>query len=206
LKVILAHGKIPLGGKLQTFRRFKMSDETVQDQLGDAFDDEDIDTFKTLMLKHKDGHLYRKDGKCRWLHNAAYEGFLPFVEFLIEEMEVDPNNPMSEVEPEGCIYMAASEGHLEVVRYLLDKGAEINVVISTEIQQRLAEDEGDYPPVVRCQTLLAAVQSDSLELVKLIVEAGADLKASWAGLNGMAMAEGEIADYLRSVGAKKPGE
>lgn len=97
-----------------------------------------------------------------------------------------PDDPFS---PEGPVSLAAAFGHLEVTRWLLDRGA----VINHEVDGR-----------VRCMALFSAAGNGHLEIVKLLVERGAAVHSVWHGMNTLMHAEGrpEMEEYLRSLGLK----
>ncbi len=90
---------------------------------------------------------------------------------------------------------AASEGHLEVVRWLLDNGATVNHVVNGQ---------------TRCFALTGAAFRGRLDVVKLLVERGAMLNAVWAGMtpldHALAYDKKEVGSYLRSVGGKTAKE
>lgn len=90
---------------------------------------------------------------------AATGGKLPEVKRLIEEEAVNVN--ALNHEGRTALICAAWEGRLSVVKYLLGKGADVNLVSDPK--------RGGESP------LHAAVLSGKLDVVKLIVEAGADL-------------------------------
>ena len=87
--------------------------------------------------------------------------------------------------------MAASEGHIEIVRWLLQQGEKINF-------------EVDGKP--RCMSLSFAATNGHLDVVKLLVQHGASLTTAFQGNTPLSQAEAyghsEVAEYLRSVGAK----
>lgn len=91
------------------------------------------------------------------------------------------------------LYLAASEGRLEVVRYLLDEGADVNA----------REQFGDT-------ALTEAVFNGQLAAVKELLFRGADVNAVGDGGTALDIAINRnhtaIADLLRHRGAKKACE
>src|SRR5207245_1398080 len=88
---------------------------------------------------------------------------------------------------------AASAGHCDTVRWMVEHGAELNY------------ESPDREPV--CFPLATAIRAGQLDMVKFLVEHGAALDVcdrrhltplAWAG------GQKEIADYLRSKGAVMP--
>src|SRR4051794_29022695 len=156
----------------------------------------DAKKFERLLRKHPELFRY-PDGRSMWLSDAASAGQLPIVQLLVR-MGVDVNEPANADSvpcPEGVVYRAAAEGHLEVVRWLLDQGAEVNHVVGGH---------------TRCYALTHAARDGHLEVVRLLVERGADVNACWAGMTPLSHAlnagQDEVAAYLRSVGGKEPHE
>lgn len=133
------------------------------------------------------------------------------------------------------LHFAASYGHLPLIEYLFGKGADINFAYGSEqwtpLDSAIAADEmphrtdvvrfllarGASPNISRA--LLAAInprrgdEATSLELVRLLVEAGADVNREYDiygdknnTFTALEFAEmhgrSAIAAYLRSVGAK----
>jgi uncharacterized protein len=82
-------------------------------------------------------------------------------------------------------------GNIEMVRYMLDLGAQINHTVAGR---------------TRCFALTSAARGGHLEVVKLLVESGAEINAAWTPWTALdyAMNYGQatVADYLRSVGGK----
>lgn len=133
--------------------------------------------------------LRGSDGRDPWLWQAAKLGNLVIVQALVE-LGIDVNEPATG----GLHYAiesAASAGHVNVVRWLLDHGA----IINREI---------DGKP--RCNALSRAAREGHLEVAKLLVERGAYYHAAWGVTNILMEAEfaghSKVAEYLRSLGAK----
>lgn len=157
-----------------------------------CFESGDLDRFRD-MIRENPRCLRNRHGGDAWLRYAAGQGDLPMVQLLVE-LGIDVNETQFSPDhrshvPEGAIQQAADFGHLEVVRWLLDQGAEINF---------------EFKGRRRCQPLIGAATSGYLDIVKLLVERGADLDASGAFAVTQADVFGNFAvrDYLLSVGAQ----
>jgi uncharacterized protein len=174
-----------------------MADETpIPEQMYNAIQEGKTAKFKRLLEQHPELFHY-PDGRSMWFSDAASAGQLPIVKLLVR-MGVDVNeraNNDSVASPEGVIYRAAGEGHLEVVRWLLDQGAQVNFVVKGQ---------------TRCYALSQAACEGHLDVVKLLVERGADVNACWAEMTPLNFAldygQEEVAAYLRSVGGKEADE
>jgi ankyrin repeat protein len=168
--------------------------KSIPHQLSDAVDSGDMEAFARLLRDHPEHVWDRQPGYTRWLFAAADAGQLPILELLVAA-GADVNAPKASGAPEGVIDAAAGAGHLEVVHWLLDQGAIINHSVGVE---------------KRCFALTNAAFQGRLEVVKLLVERGAWINCVWAESTPLAHAIGygetEVADYLRSVGAKLPDE
>jgi ankyrin repeat protein len=160
----------------------------IPEALGDALIDGDFVEFRKLMLAHPE-QLRDANGKDEWLYLSAQLGQLEFVRFLVE-LGIGVNEPHDHG-PDGAILRAANEGHIEVARWLLDRGATINHTI-----------EGKNT----CFSLTGAIVGGHLEMVKLLVERGADVNYKWGGMTPLSYSltydRAEITAYLRSVGAR----
>jgi hypothetical protein len=140
--------------------------------------------------------VFRAHGWRMWMGAAADAGRLRVMELLVAA-GADVNEPKSgssAASPEGVIDVAAAMGHLDVVRWLLDRGARVNHEVLGQ---------------TRCFALVNAVRSRHLDVVKLLVERGAAVNACWAGLtpldHAMMYGRADAAEYLRSVGGKTAG-
>lgn len=171
-------------------------DRDTSRSLSVLFDEGRLEEFRELLEKDSE-YLRSRNGTDRWMWQAAMEGKLDFLKALVElGMDVneshDDGDPNSQFyTPEGPILQAAGSGHLEVVRWLLDQGAQINFEVHGKR---------------RCWPLVDAATNGHLEVVKLLVERGADIHATWRGVNAVTQAalygHTEVRDYLRSLGAR----
>ena len=123
-----------------------------------------------------------------WLHVAASFGRTEMVVHLIS-LGVDINRIGGGFDA-APIKEAASEGHLDIVRYLLEAGAGLDV-----------SDPVRNP-------LFGAIYGGHLDIVKLLVERGIDAHVKYTGesmknMDALAFArergQAEIAEYLASV-------
>ena len=128
------------------------------------------------------------------LHWAARRGDLPVVRLLVE-IGTDFNAPRDIHAVMGAVYSAAMGGATNVVAWLLEQGATINI-----------EANG----VTRCPPLISAVRDGQMELVRLLTAHGAAFNGVWGGKTCLSHAlecgHQEVADYLRSIGARLPDE
>jgi hypothetical protein len=126
-----------------------------------------------------------------WLHLAADEDFVPMVRLLVEECGIGVNTPRSPDEPDGPLTNAARSGCLNVARWLLDHGADVNA------------GNGARPT-----PLMSAAGNGHLEMAKLLVARGACINESWGKATALSIAidygHPDLADYLRSQGAVEP--
>ena len=165
-----------------------------------AVEKRDFEEFRRLLKEHPE-MLRFKDGRDAWLQDAVTGG-LPFVKLLVEKYGADPNESSSKYDlfPEVVINHAASGGHIDIVKYLLSKGAKINL--------EYLGDEEEHKDMKICFALRRAVSKGHLDIVKLLIEEhDADINTPWGGVNTICDARSdEMFEYLRSQGAKFPTE
>lgn len=155
----------------------------------DALREGDYETLRQLFTDHPDW-LRHSRGTDYWLDLVASRGDLPAVKLLVE-LGIGVNEPNDLELPEGPIYMAAANGRTEVVKWLLDHGAEIHHV---------------FRGIRRGLPLLAAARNGHFDIVKLLIEHGAEINLPWHGtnayMNAKAYGNPEIAAYLRALGGQ----
>ena len=170
-----------------------MTDQTPIQQCTEAVFNGDLKTMRSLLVSHR--NFDSDPGYINWLLvKAAKRDHLQMVQELVR---LGANIHASQSEPgdSDALFHAAGEGAVNVVRWLIDQGAQVNYSI-----------EGN----IRCLPLSIAASEGHLEVVKVLLEKGADVNAVWKGRNALkaAIEDGrtEIAAYLRSKGAKTPEE
>ena len=125
------------------------------------------------------------------LYHAARRGDLDRVKFLVEHEAVDKDNPADIANMRTPLHAASNEGHLQVVRYLVEQGAnkdKINV-------------NGESP-------LAMASFNGHLEIVKYLIEQGCSIEKvdndGWTPLNsGVLNGQIEVVRYLLEQGADR---
>lgn len=158
-----------------------------------ALRDDDAAEFARLLSRFRNCR-YDEGGGDSWLSTACLEGKLWAVELLLRRGG-DLNKPSCSTDsvpaPEGTIVEAAGSGNLELIRFLLQRGAVVNHTVGGQ---------------VRCYALSRAARKGHLQVVQLLVERGAALNSLWARKTALDHAEEwgqtEVADFLRSVGGK----
>lgn len=160
-------------------------------RIGVALHENRLDDFKDLLRSHP---LYVRysDGRPIWLTSAAQSGQLEAVRFLIDEFGVgvnelkDPN-----LRHETALNIACYSGHSCVVEWLLDHGADMSLGL---------------PGQVACFPLFSAARHDFVDIVKLLVERGANTNFVWNGQNALMEADcygaKRVVQYLRSIGVR----
>jgi ankyrin repeat protein len=172
-----------------------------------AIDSGDVEAVKTVLAEYPEQLDYRGGGSGSWLHRACETDNIALVDALIDggfDVNVDSEGGPEILPP---LSRAVSHGQLEVARHLISRGADVNlgreligaINVSSDFDQDAPERE-----------------VTAFELVKLLVESGADVNRwwyfgdpknaivhnalSWATVNERE----DIADYLRDHGAVMP--
>lgn len=166
--------------------------QSVLQQMCQAVEVGDIGTIREIVAKYPEVLLQPSIGGGTWLHYAAWEGNAAVVEALVD-LGIDVNALGFEGHDDVVLSDAASEGHLEIVRWLLDHGAKPNGV----------PGQGGGP-------LVAAVIAGHRGIVSLLLERGADPTQTYGvpPKNALTAAEHfgrrEIARLLRKRGVRPP--
>ena len=157
----------------------------------------DATKFARLLAQYPDCRYDGAGDDC-WMRTACTDGKLWAVELLVDQganINKPTNSTDSDPHPEGPIVQAAGSGNVELVRYLLDRGASVNYTIAGQ---------------VRCFALTRAAWKGPLNVVRLLVERGAEINAAWANKTALDHAlqwgRDDIAAYVRSVGGKTASE
>jgi ankyrin repeat protein len=157
------------------------------------------------------------------LSAAAMGGSTEVVNFLLDKgFEIDRKNKQGET----ALMSAAAAGHAEVVKTLLDRGANVNAIdvhrrsvlnhavflrghieVIRILLDKGADINARHDPANRT-ILMDAAQGGFLEVVKLLVEKGAEVGArDWNRNTALSLARGkdieEIEKFLKAHGAKK---
>ena len=149
-------------------------------------------------LTHKNPEFSDDDFRVRFsegilLHYLADMGDLAAIQELFAH-QAQPINAETYDEDDDAhgwtaLHLAARKGHVDVIKFLLDQGANID-----------AETEDHDTP------LEMAALHGHLDAVQMLVDNGSDLDQSFKGYSALTYSGVEIAEYLRLRGARDPGE
>lgn len=166
-------------------------DTTCAPKIFEAIEVGNVNEVRQLLRAHPDLLNFYFIGGGTWLHQAASHDNVAMVQMLIEA-GIGVNAPRKD-DPENPLDQAACSGCVKVARWLLDHGAKM--------------DNGGG---MRGTTLIGAVNSGSLEMVKLLVERGADVNVTYdkppknALSHALMYGYEDIAKLLRAHGAVEP--
>lgn len=138
----------------------KMARNTLATTIIEAIDSENCESIKQIFTENpgqKSAHTFF--GAQTWLGYAAMEGKLNSVKALIEiGVDVNAGDARDNIMPISC---AADSDKFQVVKYLLEKGAELDVSSSVR------------------NPLFAAIVGRSPRTVQLLLDAGIDSKVRY---------------------------
>lgn len=163
----------------------------------DAVENGDLETARRMLIEHNCFATECPHYVDRMLATAAGNNDLVMVQELARlGGSVHWSENGDEGDASEALYRAADKGAIHVARWLIQQGAKCN-----------RRDRADR---VLCPALSAAAREGHLELVKLLIENGAAINATWMGRNPLSFAmdkgRSDVVAYLRSQGAKTPDE
>jgi ankyrin repeat protein len=157
----------------------KSNQSSLLGDVGRALENNDVQEAKRLLAAHP-LQLREMTPFGTWLHYVAGEGNLDLVEHLIG-LGLDVNAP-DHREGRLPVDAAASNGHADVVRYLLDNGSQLDTSSETR------------------NPLIGAIMGRSVEVVRLLLERGIDATVKYGPktATGFALWQGqrEIASVI----------
>jgi hypothetical protein len=149
------------------------------------------------VLKH---HLLKDEDSFQFLMSeAAHEGQLNTVEYLFTLVGDDMDVPYE------AMCNAASQGHMEIVKFLVEGGVNTHEIVS------VAAEVGNFEMVdyliskgcnLDCSVAWAA-GANNRKMVDHLISKGADLEGSI--LHAQLEGHQEMVEYLSSIGAVMPG-
>lgn len=102
-----------------------------------------------------------------WLHDAASHGKLDIVRWLVSQsLDVNATTETTEIRP---LDKAAAEGHLEIVKFLIDSGATLDV------------SESVRNPLLAA--IVGGISESHTAVAKLLIDSGIDTTVRYTGEN-----------------------
>ncbi|CAK9115057.1 unnamed protein product [Durusdinium trenchii] len=199
------------------YSRFRL--RLLSEEMGELQDDMPVRRLPSLQLVILD---YCAPEKANWqaLHLACENNQVIEVTSLLQKPQ-NPNGTGADID-RPPMFLAAERGHLEVVRLLLEAGADLNAATQCGHTVLMFAAQNGHPDVVRvlleagadpkaatqdwATALMFAAQNGHPDVVRLLLEAGADPNAAtrcghtvlmFAAQNGHL----EVARVLLEVGA-----
>lgn len=185
---------------------------TLDDDLFSAIKNNKLEKVKALVRKGANFQKKNKYGDS-YLDECAYVGYIDIVKYFVEEVGFSVY--MKNNDGRTPLFHAADGGHVNVVQYLVEKGAKVNQkdsigvtpiflaaakghlkVIEFLVQKGAAVNIKEYRGYT---PLHLAVNYRHLDVIKVLVENGADISSkSQSGKTPLDMADGGIKKYLES--------
>jgi hypothetical protein len=167
--------------------------------------------------------------ESEWLYDAASYGFIPMTQMLVEEFGLDVNCPRSHADSDRPLCAAAYNGCVNMARWLLEHGADVNGSGGTPPLVWAAREECievvqlllDHGAKVNigggdeCTPLASAATSGSLAVARLLLEQGEDPNVLYGTMEygdpptnalkqALMFGHQEVAALLRAHGAVLP--
>lgn len=152
----------------------------------------DLENYRSILLCHRhDSECVRNtDGTPTGVwEDVVAAGDIPFARVMVDEFGIGVDESPFGSDQEGPIYRACENGHLEIVLWLLARGAKLNYVIDGKL---------------RCRALHCAIRERHLDLARKLVEQGAEINdnddESTALDTAIVWQAEEAVKWLRSIG------
>eukprot|EP01080_Neovahlkampfia_damariscottae_P000517 gene517-8030_t len=99
--------------------------------------------------------------------NACISGFVDIVKIFVEKLNVNPNSLEGFLRTDPPLVLAAENGRLDVVEYLLQIGAKVDIRNEKKFSYGKNSEAGPTSLMIACKT-------NNLEMVKLLLKNGAN--------------------------------
>lgn len=166
--------------KLIISNGYSLNNESLNLAFASALEYKHFEVAKYLLDKGADPN--KENNTITPLEESCLEGNLEAVKFLIDNgASIDGRRVLGRP-----LNNAAENGNTEVVEYLIKKGANVNIVSNNNNENT---------------ALRSAISGGYFDIVKLLVENGADLEYKYPILNAAAAGSKNILEYLIQKGA-----